>query len=111
MSFKRLEVHTGEDYTVCMFPEQSTEDASIRVFGEDADKVADRLVECWNACSGIKDPVKSLHAIREAIRYVRCEYNGMRELAEDPFSGGEDPDLPSAMEALAAASKLLGSQK
>lgn len=41
--------HTGEDYSVVMRPDETTDSASVRVFGEDAPMLARRIEARLNA--------------------------------------------------------------
>lgn len=41
---EKWEAHSGEDYTVVMRPNECTENASISIYGEDAEKLS-KLVE------------------------------------------------------------------
>lgn len=48
----KAEVHQGADYTVVMLGAQSTEEASIHIFGDtraESLAVAERIAAMWNA--------------------------------------------------------------
>lgn len=45
----KLTAHTGLDYSVVMFDDETTDDASIQVRGPRAKEIAERIAAIWNA--------------------------------------------------------------
>jgi hypothetical protein len=57
----KAEVHQGADYTVVMLGAQSTEEASIHIFGDtraESLAVAERIAAMWNAARVPSAPKK-----------------------------------------------------
>ena len=65
------EAHSGEDYSVVMRPNESTETASIQVMSEDREELAEDIAALLNA------PAPRFQGeLREAVKQLSCELCG-----------------------------------
>jgi hypothetical protein len=83
---KTWTVHTGIDYTVVLLPDETTENASIRVYGDDACEVAYLLAAAPQLLEVLIE-VRDALAIHEtsALDKDRCVENATRCIAKATY--------------------------
>lgn len=80
------EAHSGEDYTVVMRKGECTEDASIHVFGEDAEKLSRLIASAPMLYEALEESLKWL--LSSEANEVRKQVVAALRVAQVPISDG-----------------------
>lgn len=94
-----LEAHIGEDYAVVMLPGEVTDNASIRIYGEDAPRVTAFIVRACN------NHARLIRALDELLEQIDClnDIEMCRDLPRHEAEACWDGALNAAQDALKLA--------